>query len=140
MDKISDFAGFPTYKASTVRNFLRRCTCVRERQFPLTIAGILALLHPKKPYFGAAFETSSLQVIDCTDSLAYCPVVHPSTVQVENLVPGVLGCFFGLACAGEVGLTDRHRGLAGWSVIKYLFCEVKYKSSIQNSYNRIFCC
>ena len=36
--------------------------------------------------------------------LAYCPVAHPSLVQVYNVIPGVLRQLSGLAHCGEVGV------------------------------------
>ncbi len=48
---------------------------------------------------------------NCTNScclltklFAYCPVAHPSLVQVYNSVPSVLRQLFGLAHSGEVGV------------------------------------
>ncbi len=39
-----------------------------------------------------------------TKLLAYCPVAHPSLVQVYNFIPSVLRQLFGLAHSGEVGI------------------------------------
>ncbi len=39
-----------------------------------------------------------------TKLFAYCPVAHPSLVQVYNFVPSVLRQLFGLAHSGEVGV------------------------------------
>ncbi len=39
-----------------------------------------------------------------TKLFAYCPVAHPSLVQVYNFVPSVLRQLFGLAHNGEVGV------------------------------------
>lgn len=112
-----DFAGFPTYKGSKVRDILRRRTCVRELvsshhcrdSGPATPNKNLILVLPL-----VTFETSSLQLIDlvflCSSGLvvAFSPCCLPILHQCPSQpCPGLEFCplcrFFRLACGGEVG-------------------------------------
>ncbi len=63
-----------------------------------------SLANFRRAWTCAGLRRRTLSCCLLTKLFAYCPVVHPSLVQVYSFVPSVLRQLFGLAHRGEVGV------------------------------------
>ncbi len=63
-----------------------------------------SLANFRRAWTCAGLSRGTLSCCLLTKLFAYCPVAHPSLVQVCNCVPSVLRQLFGLAHSGEVGV------------------------------------